>query len=171
GVDRGGGRLAGPARSPPQAIGGAPDQVAVVARARRIVARQPEGSAHATDGQRIVQRDRLEDRAQLVEAVVTPAEHAQRQIDFREGADAHRLAAARSGRREPAGAPQIVEADAFRIAWNIDAESFGAERDVRLDLRKRQLDVEAAAVSADESNDGRKPVLVAIVIDAPARLL
>src|SRR5262249_26771965 len=124
-----------------------------------------------TDGQRIVQRDRLEDRAQLVEAVVTPAEHAQRQIDFREGADAHRLAAARSGRREPAGAPQIVEADAFRIARNIDAASFGAERDVRLDLRKRQLDVEAAAVSADESNDGRKPVLVAIVIDAPARLL
>ena len=62
---------------------------AVVGGARRVVAGQLKRSANAADRQRIVQRDRLEDRPQLVIPVDARAQHAQRQINFRERPDAH----------------------------------------------------------------------------------
>jgi hypothetical protein len=81
-------RSAAAAGGLPQVRGGAPDQVGVVGRAARIVAREPKTPANAADCERVVQRDRLKDGPQLVKAIGSQAEHVQRSVDFRERANA-----------------------------------------------------------------------------------
>ena len=84
-----------PARRPTASRGSphpsrrASHEVRFVCGARRIVARELERPAHRTNRQRVVERDRLKDRPQLVVAVGARAKHAQRSVNFRERPDAH----------------------------------------------------------------------------------
>ena len=124
-VDRDVARRAPPARRLPQPCRRAPDQIRLVGWTRRIVADEAKRTAGARrERQRIVQRDRLKDRPQLVIAVGATAEHAQREIDFR---------------REPGRA---LRSSSSVIGWAVggivDLERGGLDRDVGVDLRQRR---------------------------------
>ena len=75
-----------PASRPPERVSGPPHQVRSIDRHAWHVTRDAERAADRAYDERVVKRDRLEDRAQLVEAVRTTAYDAQVEVDLRVGA-------------------------------------------------------------------------------------
>lgn len=72
----------------PDMLGGAPNQIAPIGRTRRVIARQLKHATSGADRERVVQRNRLKDRAQLVEAIRPNAKDFERTVDLRKRADA-----------------------------------------------------------------------------------
>src|SRR5262249_59842752 len=75
-------RAAPASRGLPDELRSAPDQIAGVRRAIRVVARQLKRTASRTDRDRIVQRDRLKHGAKIVEPIATTAKNFQRSVDL-----------------------------------------------------------------------------------------
>ena len=98
-------RAASPGRAP-QPCGRAPHEIRTIDGTYRIIADHFKRSANGGERQCVVERDRLECRAQLVIAIPTRTQHVQREIDLRERVHAHepslegtpRRGVARSGR-------------------------------------------------------------------------
>ena len=66
----------------------AEDQIRIVDRNRRIVAREREAIGRR-EGQRVVQRDGLEDRLQIVKAIRAAAGDAEHPVDLCVGGEVH----------------------------------------------------------------------------------
>jgi hypothetical protein len=88
-MDRHTAQRAAAVRCDPHLVRRAPDQVLAIGRTPGVVAAEREPVARPRDRQRIVQRNRLKNGAQLVIAVGARAEDAQRQVNLCERPDEH----------------------------------------------------------------------------------
>ena len=116
----------------------APHEVRLVERHARRAASQRErpGPRHAQE--RVVQRHRLKDRAELVVAIRPVAEHPQIEVDLRIGPRAHAHALDGGGvlAAKRARLSKLLERHRRRVRRNVDLEHSAVERLVDVDLRQ-----------------------------------